>query len=221
MRATNIIMNDFIRLTCPACGGRLEIGNTITQFVCAHCGTEHVVNRGGGVISLQPLAEGLHRIQRGTDFTAAELAIGRLRTELSDLKVTQGLCQERLQETFGRMTELTKRKKEFKTTKRTRLLFALGFFIVGAVLIFMGWSIQQIQNPICVGPAVLGFGVAALLLWQSFNVKVHGQQEYQFDAAMEAQHDVVENIQQELNRLRQEIANVTKKLDDNLDIVRG
>lgn len=50
-----------------------------------HCGTEFVVNRGGGIVSLSPVVEGLKRVKRGADKTAAELAIARLRKDIDEM----------------------------------------------------------------------------------------------------------------------------------------
>jgi protein-arginine kinase activator protein McsA len=75
-------MNDFITLTCPSCGGKLQITSDIERFACAHCGNEHHVKRSGGIISLVPLVTELRKVQVGVDRTASELAIKRLREEI-------------------------------------------------------------------------------------------------------------------------------------------
>jgi len=78
-------MNDFVTLTCPSCGGKLQITNDIEQFVCGHCGNEHIVRRSGGIIAVAPLIEGIKKVQAGTDKTASELGIKRLKEELGVL----------------------------------------------------------------------------------------------------------------------------------------
>ena len=80
-------MNDFVTLTCPSCGGKLQITNDIEQFVCGHCGNEHVVRRSGGIIAIAPIIDGIKKVQAGTDKTASELAIKRLREELAILRL--------------------------------------------------------------------------------------------------------------------------------------
>ena len=79
-------MAEFITLSCPSCGASLQITNELDRFACAHCGQEHLVNRGGGLVSLAPVVERLGGIQRGTDKTAAELALGRLAREIQTLE---------------------------------------------------------------------------------------------------------------------------------------
>jgi predicted RNA-binding Zn-ribbon protein involved in translation (DUF1610 family) len=74
-----------ITLTCPSCGGKLEITNEIDRFACGYCGVEHIVNRGGGIVSLKPVLESLQDVKIGVDRTAAELAIPRLESEISEL----------------------------------------------------------------------------------------------------------------------------------------
>ncbi|MFH1486657.1 MAG: hypothetical protein ABIH46_11345 [Chloroflexota bacterium] len=78
-------MSDFVTLTCPSCGGKLQITDDIDRFACAHCGTEHVVRRGGGLVSLAPVVEGIQQVRMGVDKTASELAIHRLEKEMPEL----------------------------------------------------------------------------------------------------------------------------------------
>lgn len=47
--------SNFITLTCPQCGGRLQVAPNADQAQCTQCGTSHLVSRGGGVLALQPL----------------------------------------------------------------------------------------------------------------------------------------------------------------------
>lgn len=77
---------DFITLSCPACGGKLQITKDIDRFACAHCGQEHLVRREGGIVYLAPLVEGIQRIQTGVDKTAAELAVVRLTKEIGEIE---------------------------------------------------------------------------------------------------------------------------------------
>jgi hypothetical protein len=79
-------MSDFVTLTCPSCGGKLQITDDIDRFACAHCGTEHVVRRGGGLVSLAPVVDGIQQVRMGVDKTASELAIRRLSEEIAELQ---------------------------------------------------------------------------------------------------------------------------------------
>jgi phage FluMu protein Com len=56
-------MPDFITLSCPSCGHRLQITEDIDRFACAACGNEHIVNRSGGIVTLKPVIEGITRSQ--------------------------------------------------------------------------------------------------------------------------------------------------------------
>jgi hypothetical protein len=77
-------MADFVTLTCPSCGGSLQITKDIDRFACGFCGAEHIVKRGGSIISLAPLADGLQQIKISQDRTTTELTIRRLRDEIAD-----------------------------------------------------------------------------------------------------------------------------------------
>lgn len=80
-----VIMPDLVTLTCPTCGGKLQIANNIDRFACGYCGNEHIVQRSGGVISLEPVLDGLKVIKTGVDKTVSELAIQRLNAEIANL----------------------------------------------------------------------------------------------------------------------------------------
>ena len=80
-------MADFITMTCKSCGGKLQITPEIDDFACMYCGTEFKVNRAGGLISLNPLAEDIKKVSISTDKTASELAIIRLKEDVSKLEL--------------------------------------------------------------------------------------------------------------------------------------
>lgn len=46
-------MDEIIQLTCPACGGKLNVGANATLLTCQHCGTESTVRREGGSVMLE------------------------------------------------------------------------------------------------------------------------------------------------------------------------
>lgn len=79
-------MIDHITLSCPACGARLQITDDVDRFACLYCGSEHIVRRGGGIVSLAPVVESLGKVQLGVDKTAAELAVARLTKEIEQLE---------------------------------------------------------------------------------------------------------------------------------------
>jgi len=79
-------MSDFITLSCPSCGAKLEITQDINRFACSHCGMEHIVKRSGGIVSLSPVVEAINQVKSGVDKTTAELAMVRLPKEIENLK---------------------------------------------------------------------------------------------------------------------------------------
>ena len=85
--------SDFITLSCPNCGGKLEIKPDMERFACKYCGNEHLVRRSGGAVSLAPVMEGLNRVEgkfdqvlTGSDRMAAEHTINRLKAEIPELE---------------------------------------------------------------------------------------------------------------------------------------
>jgi hypothetical protein len=69
-----------IALKCPGCGAGLQISPEMESFACGYCGTSLQTVRQGGTIALT--ADTFTNIQAGTDRTAAELALVRLKDEL-------------------------------------------------------------------------------------------------------------------------------------------
>lgn len=75
-------MRGFVTLSLLSCAGNLEITDEADRFTRAHCGREHLVNRGGAVVILNPVVAELQEIQWGTGRTASELAMKRLEPDL-------------------------------------------------------------------------------------------------------------------------------------------
>jgi len=78
-------MADFVTLTCPNCGEKLGIAFDIERFACGYCGNEHLLKRGGGIVSIIPITNDIKKIQTGVDKNAAELEISRLKKEIHEL----------------------------------------------------------------------------------------------------------------------------------------
>ncbi len=98
-------MDEIIALKCNSCGSKLEIYTDMETFCCGHCGTEHIVKRRGGTVSLH-LAEAVKKIQVNTNKTAAELAIPRLEKELALLKsnLNQMIAQNEVNRSTAKST---------------------------------------------------------------------------------------------------------------------
>jgi ribosomal protein S27AE len=79
-------MTEFVTLTCPSCGGELQVTDDIDRFACAYCGAEHLVRRGGGIVSLNPALDRLTRVEVEIDQTAFALAIMKLTAEIEELQ---------------------------------------------------------------------------------------------------------------------------------------
>jgi hypothetical protein len=76
-----------IPMKCAGCGAQLEIGTDMDIFACGYCGTNQKVERKGGTVSLRLIDDAIKQVQRGTDRTASELALGRLKQELTDAEL--------------------------------------------------------------------------------------------------------------------------------------
>ncbi|QYK51074.1 MAG: hypothetical protein KF701_00945 [Anaerolineales bacterium] len=97
-------MTDFVSLTCQACGSKLEVGNDTDHFACSSCGTEYLVRRGGGIVSLKPVLESLERIEKYTSRTMNELVTRRLAEDIkrSQSKICKFFLGNETQKAFAK-----------------------------------------------------------------------------------------------------------------------
>ena len=51
-----LIMGELITLTCPSCGGKLQVSPNTSVLICQHCGIEHLVRRDSGGVSLESVS---------------------------------------------------------------------------------------------------------------------------------------------------------------------
>lgn len=74
-----------LSLSCANCSAPLEIDGDTERFTCAYCGSAQILERKGGTVSLKKVESAINAVQRGTDRTAAELAIPRLTRERDEV----------------------------------------------------------------------------------------------------------------------------------------
>ncbi|MCX6070889.1 MAG: hypothetical protein NTU91_08540 [Chloroflexi bacterium] len=159
-------MPDFVTLTCPTCGGKLQITPDVERFACAHCGNEHLVRRGAGIISLAPVVESMDGLRRATDRTASELAIRRLKEEIAALDGPKAEAEARLAQWNAKLAEHDKWMKDVRSMRLVlgvALLFAAGYVVVEAY-IRSGGNVDTDTRWMCAWP-LLGIGVFLLLTW--------------------------------------------------------
>lgn len=89
-------MLNFIALECIKCGGTLRVSDDRERFTCNFCGTEHLMK--DGVVSLSPVMDVLKGVKGGVDKTASELAIRRVRDDISELQAQLNEAQKKEQQ---------------------------------------------------------------------------------------------------------------------------
>lgn len=124
-------MSNFVTLSCPSCGGKLQVTNDLERFACGYCGSEHIVRRSGGTVSLEPVLEKLDQLKSGVDRTASELAIQRLRNDIRALKSEHVIIGAEL---FDKFTPL-----------KVVILLSLGGVIsLVVVAVAIGFSVESL-----------------------------------------------------------------------------
>ena len=87
-------MPTILNLKCANCGANLEISPDTINFACGYCGSAQIVQRRGGTVSLKLVTDAISKVQVGTDKTAAELSIRRLKGEVAQLEIQYSQLQE-------------------------------------------------------------------------------------------------------------------------------
>lgn len=116
-----------LRLGCVSCGAPLEIGPELGTFACGFCGSQQRVERKGGTVALLKIESVLKAVQRGTDRTAAELALPRLGKELDEVQAALKSA----------LAAAAKRRSEAANKRASRSLAAFFGMILSGPLILL------------------------------------------------------------------------------------
>ena len=126
-----------ITLKCANCGANLEISPEMEQFACGYCGASQVVERSGGTVRLKLLTDAISKVQAGTDKTAAELAIRRLREDLANIENDYQNLE------IARQVEANNLKQNLKTIWGVATVISLLIFFKGGwvlIIAFVVWA---------------------------------------------------------------------------------
>ena len=113
-----------LKLNCVNCSAPLEIGDDLERFACAYCGTTQIVEHAGGVVALRRVESAIQAVQKGTEKTAAELALPRLEKELA-------AAQESLNQATARLQEKIERARSGRRLLTATVIFMAGMMTVG------------------------------------------------------------------------------------------
>lgn len=118
-----------IKLSCSSCGGKLEITPDIERFACGHCGTEWIVNRSGGIVSLKAVEEQLGDIKKHTGKTADSTQYIALDAKIKDL-------EKEIADVHNTMCSLGQSSSNSIGCGIILIFIAVAFFIIPLVLFF-------------------------------------------------------------------------------------
>lgn len=141
-----------ITLKCANCGANLEVKAETQTFACGYCGASQMVERHGGTVSLHLLKESISKVQIGTDKTAAELAIRRIKEEMAEIdKIYK------------------KRSFQLEQDKSNLAKSYVGFFVIMALIaLLMTLAVSELLA------AVVAFLIAGgmFYLWSKTNASL-------------------------------------------------
>jgi len=204
-------MSDFVTLTCPQCGAKLQITEDIERFACRYCGTEHLVRRAGGIVSLAPILDKLNKIDHGisrvesgvgqvelnTRKAAAELAITRVKQGLAEAEKTLKSLSENYQSVSGKKVD-----RSFNVT----LFGTVGAFI-GLPFAMVGLGLSRASvNPDALaigncGLVILGFTILVVIL----TVRGRNATQRKIDLEKKDHHEALTQQEAVVAQLRSEL----------------
>ncbi len=112
-------MSNLIALTCPSCGGRLEVTNNTERYVCAHCGNSHIVDPGERAESLAKEVDDLKDVS----------SILRLKDEIEVLEHRRAEIEQQI----GKQRKLQDQNDTLVGLSFMGSIFIAVLFVVNAV----------------------------------------------------------------------------------------
>lgn len=135
-------MSDFVTLTCPSCGGKLKVTSDIERFACAHCGTEHIVKRGDGIIALSPVLNAIAGVKSSVDILANDVLLRRAKEAKAQLDQEIAEIRSRLNTLNDKKSKISIKKLQSEARSTTIIaitliilssVYSLGYFTVASV----------------------------------------------------------------------------------------
>ena len=152
-------MSDFITLSCPSCGARLQVNKEKGTYTCEYCGVDHLIRPENQVVVTQNSdPEEMKSIKKVMDKTNSEMAIKRLSEEIKEI-------DQKIAEVKAKNTEKSAGCVVF-------VIFFIGLFglLAGIISLFQGET-EPFTSGLCVGLPLLLIG-SFLLKSNSDNNKI-------------------------------------------------
>lgn len=77
-------MNDFINMSCPACGGQLQVKKDMQKYFCMHCGTELLLKQDSAGVFNTIQARDLQASAKLKEMQFSKGAIDLLKSEIKE-----------------------------------------------------------------------------------------------------------------------------------------
>ena len=107
-------MSDFILLTCPSCGGNVEIREYNKKYICSYCANEVVIKAGSEL-----------------EKSINQIAIGDLSSSIIELN-------EKKQDLYKKLLKLDKDITRFNNGESYKIMSLYAFTVI---LLFIGFAI--------------------------------------------------------------------------------
>lgn len=182
----------------------------MSTFACGYCGAGVAVQRRGGTISLS-LEDAVARVQVGTDKTAAELALKRLKEELAEAQTDRSDVEDATASSVVERRAGISRRLEAKTNRN----FATGVFLVAWIVFAIILKAFKSVEDAATG---IGFGLAGLAAFPVWLVLENGKTT-QVDRLLRQIDEVREKGKEDLAKVDARIREIKARIAKNRAIV--
>lgn len=216
-------MQKLISMSCPNCGGRLQVDTDVQQFNCAHCGAEWRVALGEGIISLRPITKQLESIKEHTsgikqssDRIAAELAIPRLEREIPELENKRDGLQDEIDSLRSVVEQPLPEAPNPSGLKHARI-WVIVFACIELLFLLLVLQSSGQQSAMMSGLLIFG---ALPLVFSILVLTRRSREPREYDALMAARQEQDEKINNKKAQLENQLTQVNDQLQRKREDLR-
>jgi predicted RNA-binding Zn-ribbon protein involved in translation (DUF1610 family) len=219
-KEAKLTSSSVVALKCPGCGAALQVDQQAETHACRYCGVTLRVDHAQGAISLRLVADAVASVQRGTDRTAAELAIRRLSEDLKGLEREQTQLRSDWDDEIAAWSKSARLAAQTKVPGQSLVemfVAIFAFFLVFSVFGALSMSFPAEFHGLLLLLSFAGAIFVAKLVGNRSPSLLYASRRRQAVAEIEKQRDVALAAQETQEReLQERINRMKKRLQANL-----
>lgn len=208
--------SNVVALKYPGCGAALRIELQAQTHACGYCGATLRVDHAQDALSLSLVADAVAGVQRGTDRTAAELAIRRLSEDIKTLERGLVELRDRWDDELAAWSKAERLAAQRKGPRQELAQIAVAvvtFFVAFTVILVLSVAVSSEMPPALATLALAGaFYIAwrvgrysPSLLYAKHRRQAVAEVQRRRDDALAAQEDQERELQKRISRTKERL----------------